>query len=241
MTSLLPNRRWLLPLLLLLPAACTSAANETVQSAAVEVPSTVEEQAAIAEDAGSGPVESAVSDHAGGDAESSVDVGSEATGARLDVLPVRTGEPEQTTGSVPHIQTSAVRSAEFVPELGRRAYSLPGVENRESVVSLPGAISLWLADDVELARPELLPAGREFGHIHPDGSLHLWLPVERAQEVADAQWGELHPWVERDGFWGGVVMVWSPESAEEVDVVVRLIVDSYNFLTGASLDAADFG
>ncbi len=67
------------------------------------------------------------------------------------------------------------------PNCDVRVFLIPGVEERESQLSLPGARALWLADDVELARPEVLQSGREFGHIHPDGSLHLWLPVERAK------------------------------------------------------------
>ena len=72
-------------------------------------------------------------------------------------------------------------------ELRRRAFALPGVENRESVLSLPGARGLWLAEHLELARPEVLQGGRESAHIHPDGSLHAWLPVERAIEVAETK------------------------------------------------------
>lgn len=161
-------------------------------------------------------------------------------GGGLDVLPMRLGPTEETTGGVPHIQIDAVRDLAHANELARRAYSLPGLENRESVVTLPGAQSLWLAGDVEIARPDVVVAGREFGHIHPDSSMHLWLPVERAREVAAQGWGELHPWVGRDNFWGGVVMVWAPESPEDVAVSVRLIVDAYNFVTGEDLNSSEF-
>jgi hypothetical protein len=34
----------------------------------------------------------------------------------------------------------------------------------------------WLDPAMELAHPELIVAGREFTHIHPDGSMHLTLP-----------------------------------------------------------------
>jgi len=157
---------------------------------------------------------------------------------RLSVLPVRPGPPEETTHDVPHIQIDAVVVPEIDAELERRAYSLPGVEMRESVVSLPGARSLWLADATEVVRPEVLQAGREFAHIHPNGSLHVWLPVDRAIEVAETRWGELHPWVGRDDFWDGLVMVYTPETFDELDVTVRLIIDAYNYVTGADIDPA---
>ena len=156
------------------------------------------------------------------------------------VLPVRDGPARETTGDVPHIQIDAVLDPEVGAELQRRAFSLPGLEDRESTVSLPGARSLWLASDVELARPEIILSGREFGHIHPDGSLHLLLPLDRASEVAETKWGEFHPWATRDGFWGGLVMVFTPESLDDVDVSMQLIVDAYNFATGSDLDPADF-
>lgn len=158
----------------------------------------------------------------------------------LAVLPVRDGPRRETTYSVPHIQIDAVPVPEVDAELRRRAFSLPGVEDRESDLSLPGARSLWLADDLELARPDVLLSGREFAHIHPNGSLHVWLPVDRAVEVAETKWGELHPWVGREDFWDGLVMVYTPETLDEVDVTMRLLVDAYNHVTGAELDPATF-
>jgi hypothetical protein len=93
--------------------------------------------------------------------------------------------------------------------------------------------------DLDLAMPEILPAGREFAHIHPDGSLHVWMPVDRAEEAAEKKWGELHPWVDRDDFWDGVVMIYTPETLDEVDVAVQLVVEAYNYITGANLDLAN--
>ena len=161
--------------------------------------------------------------------------------AEFATLPVRPGPPEETNFlGAPHVQFSAEPIPEVDAELRRRAFSLPGVENRESLLSLPGARGLWLADDLELARPEVLQAGREFAHIHPNGSLHVWLPVDRAIEVAETKWGELHPWVARTDFWDGLVMIYTPESFDGLDITMRLIVDAYNYVTGAELDPEDF-
>ena len=163
-----------------------------------------------------------------------------AAGGDLMDLPVRDGPRKETTNSVPHIQLDAQLIPEVDAELRRRSLLLPGVEDRESARSLPGARGLWLANDVELARADVLGGSREFAHIHPDGSLHVWLPVERAIEVDRAKWGELHPWVDRDGFWDGVVMVYTPETQAELDVTMRIIVDAYNYVTGADLDPETF-
>ena len=157
----------------------------------------------------------------------------------LVVLSEREGPRRETTGSVPHQQLGAEPVPEVDAELRRRAFLLPGVADQASALSLPGARGLVLEDGVEIVQPEVLGGGREFAHIHPDGSLHVWLPVERAQEVHRAKWGELHPWTTREGFWDGVVMVFTPESLEELDVTIRLLVDAYNFMTGASLNPED--
>lgn len=179
----------------------------------------------------------AADDDADTDAEAAADQDA-ATDDELAALPIRSGPREETTYGVPHVQLNAVPVPEVDAELRRRAFALPGVEERESELSLPGARSLWLSDDVEVVRPEVLPPGREFAHIHPNGSLHVWLPTDRAFEVADTKWGEFHPWVGRDDFWDGLVLVYTPETLDELEVTMRLIVDAYNFVTEAGIDPA---
>ncbi|MBT8213285.1 MAG: hypothetical protein KJN71_09075 [Acidimicrobiia bacterium] len=171
---------------------------------------------------------------------SSLDDGdSESSGSnRLAVLPTREGPRKETTGSVPHIQVGTEPVPAVDAELRRRVFLIPGIEERESQISLPGARSLWLAEELELARPEVLQVGREFGHFHPDGSLHLWMPVDRAQEVEATKWGELHPWVDRDDYWDGIVMIYIPETADDADIALQLVVDTYNNIVGTNLDPA---
>jgi phospholipase/carboxylesterase len=137
---------------------------------------------------------------------------------------------------MPHSQIGV----EFVPaihtELFRRCYLLPDVENRPTVISVPGARALWLRDDLALAHPEEIVAGREFSHIHPDGSLHVSLAPERAREAIEAGWAEPHPMAQLMGR-EGMVMLYTPQSTQELDVIFQLIVDSYNFVTGRSVTA----
>ncbi|MHA1937507.1 MAG: luciferase domain-containing protein [Candidatus Thorarchaeota archaeon] len=98
-------------------------------------------------------------------------------------LPERSGPRTQTSGTVPHVQIGVEPVPAVKDELFRRAFTLPGVEDRPTIVSLPGARGMWLSDDIPLAHPEAIVSGREFAHIHPDGSLHAPLPYERALEV----------------------------------------------------------
>lgn len=152
-------------------------------------------------------------------------------------LPRRVAPRPPTSKGMPHAQIGIAPEPAVDRELRRRAYALPGVLDRPTVISVPGARALWLADDVDLLRPESILRGREFAHIHPDGSLHATLPPERAREAIAAGWAEPHPIAEQLGM-DGLVMLYTPRTMEELDVVVALIVDSYNYVTGRSVDAA---
>jgi phospholipase/carboxylesterase len=154
-------------------------------------------------------------------------------------LPQRSGPVTQTSGEVPHVQIGVDLVPAVNDELHRLAFALPDVENRPTIVSLPGARGMWLSDEIILSHPEVIVSGREFAHIHPDGSLHLPLPYERALEAVEKGWAERHPWAdERDG-WEGFVMLFTPQSMDELDVTFQLILDSYNFVTGRSITLDD--
>ncbi len=148
------------------------------------------------------------------------------------VLPQRDGPRIQTSGRVPHVQIDVEPVSEINQVLYRFAFSLPGVERRATVVSLPGAIGMWLDKSVTIVRPKAIAGGREFSHIHTDGSLHLPLPPDRALELADKGWGERHPWAERRDGWEGFVMLFTPASPRQLLVVAQIIAESYNFVTG---------
>jgi phospholipase/carboxylesterase len=141
---------------------------------------------------------------------------------------------------MPHSQIGITPQPTVDRELRRRAYALPGVLDRPSVISVSGARARWLADDVALARPEAILRGREFAHIHPDGSLHAPLDPERAQEAIDAGWAERHPIAEQLGL-RGLVMLYTPTTMGELEVVFDLVVDSYSFVTGRSFEAGGPG
>ena len=155
-------------------------------------------------------------------------------------MPERAGSRTQTSGTVPHVQLDVEPISAVNDELFRRAYSLPGVEDRPTVVSLPGARGMWLSDDIPVVHPEAIVSGREFAHIHPDGSLHAPLPFERALELTEKGWGERHPWADQREGWEGFVMLYTPQSTDELDVIFQLIVESYNHVTGQTIDVSDF-
>ncbi len=154
-------------------------------------------------------------------------------------LPQRTGAPTKTSGRVPHVQINVDPVPAVNEKLYQLAFSLPGVEKRPTIVSLPGTNGMWLRDRLPVAHPKAIVAGREFAHIHTDGSLHAPLPYERALELSERGWGERHPWADRRDGWEGFVMLYTPQSMQELSVTFQLIVESYNYVTGKNLGVVD--
>ena len=130
--------------------------------------------------------------------------------------------------------------ADVNAELFRRVYALPQVENQLTVISpVEGSRALWLDPAIEVAHPELIPKERELGHIHPDGSLHSAMDPVRGQQGVDAGWALFHPAANtRPGF-QGFMLLFTPRNGDELDVIFQLIVDGYNHITGASIDAGE--
>ncbi|MCF7561423.1 DUF5519 family protein [Sabulilitoribacter multivorans] len=154
-------------------------------------------------------------------------------------LPQRPGSRPETTTDIPHIQIGVELVPEVNDELFRRVYSIPGIENRQSVIA--GWRSLWLTEEVTVIVPDAIIDGREFGHIHDDGSLHIFLEPSRSHEAVETCWAIFHPFTVQNLLgWDGFVMLYTPQSFDELDVTFQLIVDGYNYVTGQNLLATDF-
>ena len=160
------------------------------------------------------------------------------TAKRLQVLPARVGLRPPTIQGMPHTQIGVEPVPEVNAELFRRAFQLPGVTNRPTIVSIPGARGLWLDEAIPLAHPEVIVAGREFTHIHPDGSMHLTLPVDRAREAISTGWAELHPIARQLGM-EGLVLVYTPRDFDELEVLWSLVLDAYQYVTGMARPAPE--
>ena len=147
-------------------------------------------------------------------------------------LPLRETSRPETTNEVPHVQIGVNAIPELSEELLRRVAMLPGVTLGETRVSLPGAIGFQLDDDVTLAQPEAIVGGREFAHVHPDGSLHASLRPNTARAAVEAGWATPHPWSDQRAGWEGFVMIYTPVTAAELEVVFQLVQGSYAYVTG---------
>lgn len=150
-------------------------------------------------------------------------------------LPLRETPRPRTTDGVPHIQLGIQGNPDLSAELIRRVAKFPGVIVGATRVSLPGAVGFQLTDDMPLARPEVIVGGREFAHVHPDGSLHASLYPEVARTAVETGWAISHPWAGQRAGWEGFVMIYTPISEDELEVVFRLLQSSYTYVTGQSL------
>lgn len=152
-------------------------------------------------------------------------------------LPPRPGARPQTTPSNPHTQLDQQPADRAIrDQLARRLFSLPDVEERPTMISVPGARALWLRDDVPVGPPDAFMIEREFAHLHPghDQSLHAALPPGLVGTAIEAGWAELHP-VARSGLIPPtVVMLYAPRDEAELEVVYGLVVASYRFAGGRS-------
>ena len=147
-------------------------------------------------------------------------------------LPERDGPRPETTNSVPHIQLNVEPVPDLIAAMLDQVEKLPDVTLGATRVSLPGAVGFQLNADVSLANPDAIVGGREFAHVHPDGSLHASLEPELARAAVDAGWATPHPWADQRPGWEGFVMIYTPTTQGELGVVLSLVHASYTFVTG---------
>jgi hypothetical protein len=154
----------------------------------------------------------------------------------MSQLPPRVGPRPRTTETNPHSQLDQHPAPELVSELARGLFSLAGVGEAPSAISVPGARAAWL--DPKLARGprEAFLIGTEFAHIHPvpDGSLHAALPSELAKAAVATGWAEVHPVARRGLMPMNVVMLYAPRDHTELEVILALLAAAHQFALGES-------
>lgn len=157
-----------------------------------------------------------------------------AAGAQTAGFPQRATPIPETTNRVPHVQIGVTVSPEIYDRLLIHVSNIPGVSIRDTIISLPGAKGFWIDEAITLARPQAIVRGREFAHVHPDGSLHASLPEDVAIAAVKTGWAIHHPWSGQRPGWEGFVMIYTPQSEAELDVVLDLVRHAYRYVTGRS-------
>lgn len=155
-------------------------------------------------------------------------------------LPPRPGAPPAVTSGIPHIQLDQTASDEMLEKLSTWAFSLEGIVEQPSQVSLPGARALTVAPELPF-RIEAMIRGREFAHIHPQpngGSLHLRLPSDQASEVVEQGWGAWHPFA-LDGTLPGLLMVFAPRDDDDLESVKAIIEAAVDYAISSSADGEE--
>lgn len=153
-------------------------------------------------------------------------------------LSPRQGAAPKTTDRLPHSQLTQHGPDEIIQKLHDWCFSLAGVVNEPSGISVPGTRALIMDGSVE-ANSEAFMVGREFAHIHPqpdNGSMHVKLLPADASEVVKKGWGEDHYLVTQGHYPPGLVMLFSPRDEEELETIQSIVKRAYEFATGAVLD-----
>jgi hypothetical protein len=150
------------------------------------------------------------------------------------IFPRRAGPKPRTTDHEPHQQIDQHADPAVWDELHRRCFSLRGVTEEDSKISVPGARALVLDETLARGPEEAFVIEREFAHIHPrpDGSTHLKLPLEMAVLAIGAGWAEPHNVVWLGFAQANTVMLFAPRTPEELDTVWSLVEESYRFACG---------
>jgi hypothetical protein len=149
-------------------------------------------------------------------------------------LSPRRGPRPATTPSNPHTQLDQRPPAGVIAALAENLFALPGVAEKPSAISVPGARALWLEPgDVHGPREAFL-IEREFAHVHPlpDGSLHVALPPAVAEEAIAQGWAEVHPVARMGLIPANVVMLYAPRDDAEAAVALALVREALAFARG---------
>ncbi|NMH98511.1 luciferase family protein [Pseudonocardia acidicola] len=152
------------------------------------------------------------------------------------VLPPRRGPRPDVSSTIPQEQRGQNAPAALQERLFGRLAALDGVTSRQSAISVPGARGFMLADSGTPNGPVdafLVPAAREFAHLHPehDGSLHLALPPALAADVVAQGWGVAHP-LAGVRLTPGMVMLFGPRDDAELDTVAGVVAASHAWAHG---------
>lgn len=139
-------------------------------------------------------------------------------------LPQRTGPRPETSDGIPHRQLDQNPPADLYHRLMERFVRTPRTTHGPSLISVPGAVALFLECEGVCECPAFL-RGTEFAHLHPpsDGSFHMVLSERDSDHVRERGWGEQHPWARSGRIQPTVLLIYAPRDEQEVDVVLSIV------------------
>jgi hypothetical protein len=148
--------------------------------------------------------------------------------------PRRIGPPPRTTSGIPHLQLDQWSPPSVQDALWARMVSLDHVLAGSSDIGPMSARGLSLEAESAGGPVDAFLTGREFTHLHGDGSgsLHLTLPPQVAAKAIPAGWAIRHPFAGESFLPETAVMVFGPRDESELKLVLGLVQHSYLFARG---------
>ena len=159
---------------------------------------------------------------------------------RKFTLRSRPGRRPKTGDSVPHLQHSD-KSPEAIRE-ALKAWALktlPSVREEDTRISVSTTRAFWLDEKIDAVHDDCFmppPGGREFAHLHLDGSLHLCMSDESVDELIARAWGEPHP-MRNQGV--NEVLLYAPRNEGDLQTAKYVLAEAYTYATGIELEAPD--
>jgi hypothetical protein len=175
-------------------------------------------------------------------------------------LPARRGGKPRTTPFSPQFQLTQFGTAEVrASMLDWMSAERPGVATGPTQIAHIMEVQAYMeANHPEIELPEEIPGGTgialfldgrrppagvrllpprfdaEFAHVHPDGSLHMVVPLAVEREILAKGWGERHPFHDPSM---RLMMLYAPRDMNELAVARSLVDASYRYASGR--DTAD--
>jgi len=110
--------------------------------------------------------------------------------------------------------------------------TFPKVRKEPTRISVSTSIAMWLDENEDVGHIDaFMPpsGGREFTHLHLDGSIHTVVRTKIEDEIIAKKWGVRHMYYDR-----GVkeVLIYAPRNEEELNIVKTIVIKSYEYATG---------
>lgn len=108
----------------------------------------------------------------------------------------RVGEPPEIGQQPPQVQYSDKSPRNIYNEFCSWMFNpatFPKAEEKPTAISVKTSRALFLKEEVPPAHKDaFMPNGREFAHLHEDGSCHLVVSSELEDDIIANSWGVRH-------------------------------------------------
>jgi len=151
-------------------------------------------------------------------------------------IPTREGEAPEIGQVPPQLQYSDKSPRNIYKEFHDWMFNtFPKVRKEPTRISVPTSIAMWLDENEVVGHIDAFmpPAGgREFTHLHLDGSIHTVVDTDTEEEIIRKNWGVRHMYYNQ-----GVkeILVYAPRNQKELEILKLIVIKSYEYATGKTL------